>query len=107
MKSIPEIVDLASAYYGSAVLFAAIDCDVFGQIARSEFDASSRGMRLLADACVACPPAVPVIAAVFLTGGLIMLLLGIMGEYLARTYIQGKHRPVYIIKDILKGDHNG
>ncbi len=52
-------------------------------------------------------PAVPVIAAVFLTGGLIMLLLGIMGEYLARTYIQGKHRPVYIIKDILKGDHNG
>ncbi len=53
MKSIPEIVDLASAYYGSAVLFAAIDCDVFGQIARGEFDASSRGARLLADACVA------------------------------------------------------
>ena len=53
MKSIPEIVDLASAYYGSAVLFAAIDCDVFGQIARGEFDASPRGMRLLADACVA------------------------------------------------------
>ena len=53
MKSIPEIVDLASAYYGSAVLFAAIDCDVFGQVARGEFNASSRGMRLLADACVA------------------------------------------------------
>ena len=53
MKSIPEIVDLASAYYGSAVLFAAIDCDVFGQIARGEFDATPRGMRLLADACVA------------------------------------------------------
>ena len=53
MKTIPEIVDLASAYYGSAVLFAAIDCDVFGQVARGEFDASSRGMRLLADACVA------------------------------------------------------
>ena len=53
MKSIQEIVDLASAYYGSAVLFAAIDCDVFGQIARGELDASSRGMRLLCDACVA------------------------------------------------------
>ena len=52
-KTIPEIVDLASAYYGSAVLFAAIDCDVFGKVARGEFDASSRGMRLLADACVA------------------------------------------------------
>ena len=53
MKSVGEIVDLASAYYGSAVLFAAIDCNVFGRIARGEFDASSRGMRLLADACVA------------------------------------------------------
>ncbi len=53
MKSVQEIVDLASAYYGSAVLFAAIDCDVFGRIARGEFDASSRGLRLLADACVA------------------------------------------------------
>lgn len=53
MKSIQDIVDLASAYYGSAVLFAAIDCDVFAQVAQGTFDASSRGMRLLADACVA------------------------------------------------------
>ena len=28
MKNVSEIVDLASAYYGSAVLFAAIDCGV-------------------------------------------------------------------------------
>ncbi len=53
MKSVQEIVDLASAYYGSAVLFAAIDCDVFGKVARGAFDTSTRGMRLLADACVA------------------------------------------------------
>ena len=53
MKDIQQIVDLASAYYGSAVLFAAIDCDVFAKVERGEFDASSRGMRLLADACVA------------------------------------------------------
>ena len=53
MKSIQEIVDLASAYYGSAVLFAALDCDVFAQVAAGRFDATSRGMRLLADACVA------------------------------------------------------
>lgn len=52
-KSIQEIVDLASAYYGSAVLFAAIDCDVFGAVERGEFAADGRGMRLLADACVA------------------------------------------------------
>ena len=53
MKSVQEIVDLASAYYGSAVLFAAIDCDVFAQVEAGTFDASARGLRLLADACVA------------------------------------------------------
>lgn len=51
--SVSEIVDLASAYYGSAVLFAAIDRDVFAQVAAGTLDVSSRGMRLLADACVA------------------------------------------------------
>ena len=53
MKEIQDIVDLASAYYGSAVLFAAIDCDVFAQIEAGTLDATARGMRLLADACVA------------------------------------------------------
>jgi len=53
MKGIQEIVDLASAYYGSAVLFAAIDCDVFEKVESGTLDATSRGMRLLADACVA------------------------------------------------------
>ena len=52
-KNIQEIVDLASAYYGSCVLFAALDCDVFAKIESGSFDASERGMRLLADACVA------------------------------------------------------
>ena len=37
MKSIQEIVDLASAYYGSAVLFAAIDNDVFARVEAGEF----------------------------------------------------------------------
>ena len=55
MKSIQEIVDLASAYYGSAVLFAAIDNDVFARVESGEFAAAEppRGMRLLLDACVA------------------------------------------------------
>ena len=53
MKSVQDIVDLASAYYGSAVLFAAIDCDVFAKVEAGTFDTAARGMRLLADACVA------------------------------------------------------
>lgn len=52
-KSVQEIVDLASAYYGSAVLFAAIDCGVFEAVERGTFLAEGRGLRLLADACVA------------------------------------------------------
>ena len=58
MKSLNEIVDLASAYYGSAVLFAALDNEVFQRVEAGEFltakDAPpARGMRLLLDACVA------------------------------------------------------
>ena len=52
MKSVNEIVELASAYYGSAVLFAAIDVDLFARIERGE-KITGRGMTLLADACVA------------------------------------------------------
>ena len=60
-KSISEIVDLASAYYGSAVLFAALDVGVFAAVEKrgkladiaSYCHSSVRGMRLLLDACVA------------------------------------------------------
>lgn len=53
MKNIQDIVDLASAYYGSCVLFAALECDVFAKVESGGLDVSARGMRLLADACVA------------------------------------------------------
>lgn len=63
MRSVSEIVDLASAYYGSAVLFAAIDCGVFAAIEQSNSrtveqlsevcKCDVRGLRLLLDACVA------------------------------------------------------
>ena len=52
VKSINDIVELASAYYGSAVLFAAIDVDLFARIEKGE-RIEGRGLALLADACVA------------------------------------------------------
>ena len=60
-KSVQDIVDLASAYYGSAVLFAALDCGVFAAVERdgglaavaSATGCDVRGLRLLLDACVA------------------------------------------------------
>ena len=47
------IVDLASAYYGSAVLFAALEHDVFSRVESGKLGEIHRPMRLLLDACVA------------------------------------------------------
>ena len=62
--SIPGIIDLASAYYGSAVLFAALEVDAFTAVQKvgagatcaalaQQAGTNARGMRLLLDACVA------------------------------------------------------
>ena len=42
------------------------------------------------------------ICLVLLLGGLQLVILGIIGEYLARMYIEGKRRPIYIEKLNLK-----
>lgn len=44
------------------------------------------------------------ICAVLLAGGLILLALGIIGEYLARTYEQVKHRPLYLVREETPGE---
>jgi ubiquinone/menaquinone biosynthesis C-methylase UbiE len=62
--SIPGIIALASAYYGSAVLFAALEHDLFTVVqsvgaaataanVAQRMGADERGVRLLLDACVA------------------------------------------------------
>ncbi len=40
-----------------------------------------------------------IISAVFFVGSAILLNLGILGQYLAKMYVQGKDRPVYILKE--------
>lgn len=45
-----------------------------------------------------------VLSVVLILGGLILLSLGVIGSYLSRIYIEGKHRPIYIASDVEKAD---
>ena len=42
-----------------------------------------------------------IISAIFFTGGAILINIGIIGQYLSKMYVQGKDRPVYILKEHL------
>lgn len=39
------------------------------------------------------------ICIILLVGGLQLLCLGILGQYLAKTYLETKNRPIYIVKE--------
>lgn len=39
------------------------------------------------------------ICSVLFIGGIQLLCLGILGQYLSRLYLEAKHRPIFIIKD--------
>ncbi len=49
---------------------------------------------------------VPVLCAVMAVGGILELSMGILGEYIGRTYMEVKDRPIYIakVKNIEKAD---
>ena len=40
-----------------------------------------------------------IICLILLIGGVQLLCLGIIGEYLSRTYLESKHRPIFIAKN--------
>lgn len=41
------------------------------------------------------------VVLILLVGGIQMLLLGIIGQYIAKIYIEGKKRPIYIMKEYM------
>ncbi len=43
-----------------------------------------------------------IVGLILLIGGIQLFCIGIIGSYLAKTYIQSKKRPIYIAKEILK-----
>ncbi|MGI6153447.1 MAG: glycosyltransferase family 2 protein [Christensenellaceae bacterium] len=38
------------------------------------------------------------ICVIFMIGGIVLLCIGILGQYLAKTYLESKNRPIYILK---------
>lgn len=44
------------------------------------------------------------LTAVVVIGGIQLIGIGIMGEYIGRIYLESKRRPVYLVRSILKGD---
>ena len=47
------------------------------------------------------------VVLILLIGGIQMLMLGIVGEYIARIYMQDKNRPVYIEKEVITTSEEG
>lgn len=45
-----------------------------------------------------------IVSHIFLVGGIILICLGTIGEYLSKMYVQGKDRPIYILKEHLDND---
>ena len=53
---------------------------------------------------IAVPGYATIVVLILLIGGLQMIMLGIIGQYIARIYIQTKQRPLYIARDYLPAD---
>ena len=45
-----------------------------------------------------------VICSVWAIGGLILLSLGIIGEYIGKIYLETKDRPRFLIREVLDGE---
>ena len=50
---------------------------------------------------IAIPGYATIIVLILLLGGMQLLCIGIIGEYVGRTFEQSKNRPIYFAKDIL------
>lgn len=46
------------------------------------------------------------VCIIFFVSGIQLFCIGIMGQYLAKTYLETKKRPIYIIKETEENDKN-
>ena len=45
-----------------------------------------------------------IVGLILLLGGFQLFSIGIIGEYLARTYVETKNRPIYIVREVLTNE---
>ena len=53
---------------------------------------------------VAVPGYATIVGLILLLGGFQLFSIGIIGEYLARTYVETKNRPIYIVREVLTNE---
>jgi polyisoprenyl-phosphate glycosyltransferase len=46
-----------------------------------------------------------IVAMNLLFNGIMLVILGIIGEYIGRIYEESKNRPLYIIREIIENEH--
>ena len=46
------------------------------------------------------------VCIIFFVSGVQLFSLGIIGQYLSKTYLEVKHRPIYIVKETEKGEND-
>lgn len=76
----------AVAYLGMLVVVAAIVSAIIVAIITSSNGTNANGTTLI-------------MIAMLLLNGMIITILGVIGEYLARIYMEVKGRPIYIVRD--------
>jgi polyisoprenyl-phosphate glycosyltransferase len=64
-------------------------------------------LRRIFDPASTIPGFTSVLAAVLFIGGVQLLSIGLLGEYVGRIYSETKHRPLYVVEELISGSADG
>jgi dolichol-phosphate mannosyltransferase len=90
-----------STYIGSIVALLALSTGVFF-IAHRIID-----FKILGYSPADVPGLASLAVGLFFLGGLTLMMLGVIGEYLGRIYMEIKRRPLFIVKEVVTNEING